>query len=115
MKVRIESGSGVVMDNVEKASGFWDRLMGLMGRNIGPEYEGMILINCGSIHTFFMRSVIDAVYLSKDYTVIGYETIKPWRIGKLIRGTKHVIELPEGSNKFAIGEKIEIYDYSGER
>lgn len=110
MRVRIESGSGKVMDNVEKASGFWDRLMGLMGRNIGPEYEGMILINCGSIHTFFMRSVIDAVYLSKDYTVIGYETIKPWRIGKLIRGTKHVIELPEGANRFEIGEKIEIHD-----
>ena len=110
MRVRIESGSGIVMKNVEKADGFSDRLMGLMGRHIGPEYEGMILINCGSIHTFFMRSVIDAVYLSKDYTVIGYETIKPWRIGKLIRGTKHVIELPEGANRFEIGEKIEIHD-----
>ena len=115
MRVRIESGSGIVMKNVEKADGFSDRLMGLMGRHIGPEYEGMILINCGSIHTFFMKSVIDAVYLSKGYEVIGFETIRPWRIGKLIRGTKHVIEMPEGSNKFAVGEKIEIYDYSGER
>ena len=115
MRVRLISKNGIIMDDVEKADRFWNRLMGLMGRNIGPEYEGMILINCGSIHTFFMRSFIDAVYLSKDYTVIGYETIKPWRIGKLVRGTKHVIELPEGSNKLAIGEKIEIYDYSGER
>ena len=110
MRVRLISKNGIIMDDVEKADGFWNRLMGLMGRNIGPEYEGMILINCGSIHTFFMRSVIDAVYLSKDYTVIGYETIKPWRIGKLIRGTKHVIELPEGANRFEIGEKIEIHD-----
>ena len=110
MRVRLISKNGIMMDDVEKADRFWDRLMGLMGRSIGPEYEGMILINCGSIHTFFMRSVIDAVYLSRDFEVLGFETIKPWRIGRIIRGTKHVIEIPQKTCRFEIGDVIAVHD-----
>ena len=46
---------------------------------------------------FSLRMPIDAIYLSKNLTVLGKETIKPWRIGKWFSGTKYTLELGTGA------------------
>ena len=51
----------------------------------------------GSIHMFFMRFAIDAVFCTRDLEVIDVvRGLRPWKIAAR-RGAKVVIELAEGA------------------
>jgi uncharacterized membrane protein (UPF0127 family) len=81
-----------------------------MGKKRLEKGEGLLLENCASVHCFFMRMPIDAVYLSKDLTVLGVETLRPWRIGRWFRGTKHVLELEAGqAADVTVGTSVSLY------
>jgi uncharacterized membrane protein (UPF0127 family) len=71
-------------------------MKGLLGRSELPEEEGILLRPCSSIHMFFMRFPIDAVFLDRDLRVLRVAAeLAPWRLaGK--RGAKMVLELPAG-------------------
>jgi len=72
-------------------------MRGLLGRDHLSEGEGMVFRPAGSIHMFFMRFPIDAVFCDKDLRVVGVERdLKPWRTAAR-KGAKVVIELPAGS------------------
>ena len=104
----ISCGSRVIADKVKIADSFLSRFIGLMGRKSLDEGEGLLLLKCSSIHCFFMKIPIDAVYLSGDMKVLYKETIRPWRIGKIVRGARHVLELAVGKAGIDIGEIIDI-------
>lgn len=108
--IRIISKDGKFIDNIEVASSFLTRFWGLMGKSFSDDYPGLLLMNCSSIHTFFMKKNIDAIYLSKDFKVLEIETILPWRIGKIVRGAKHILELPEKKCSFQKGDFL-VLDY----
>lgn len=93
--MKIVCGDHVLADKVKPADSFFKRFMGLMGKKVLEKGEGLLL-NTASIHCFFMKITIDAVYISKNMTVLGKETIKPWRVGKWFNGTKYILELKEG-------------------
>ena len=98
----------ILADNVALADSFIKRLIGLMGRKCLTDGEGLLL-NCSSVHCFFMKFPIDVVYISKDMTVLGTQTLKPWRIGKWIAGTKYVLELRAGASSPVVsGTKISL-------
>lgn len=85
------------------------RLKGLLGRSGLERGEGLLLRPASSIHTFFMRFPIDAVFLDRDLVVLSVSShLKPWRTaGK--RGAKAVLELPAGEAERAglqPGEKL---------
>ncbi len=43
-----------------------------------------------------MRYPLDVVFLdSQNRVVFLYESIKPWRIGRIVKGAKAAVELPE--------------------
>jgi hypothetical protein len=106
--MKVYCNDEIIVNEVKIADTFKTRLIGLMGRD-NLQDEGLLLINCSSIHCFFMKITIDAVYLSKDMTVLYKETIKPWRIGKFIKGTRHILEIPENASaRIKIGETIEL-------
>ena len=72
------------------------RMRGLLGHSSLPEGEGILLRPAGSIHTFFMRFAIDAVFLDRDLVVVGIEpSLGPWRTASR-RGAKAVVELASG-------------------
>jgi uncharacterized protein len=99
-RVRIENSSRgtVVAANVEMADGFISRFMGLMGRRDWPASDGMVIEPCSSIHCFFMRMPIDVAFVDRDWRVLKtVDSLKPWRLGPMIRKTRRVIELPAGS------------------
>lgn len=108
--IRIASKNGKYIDDIEVASSFLTRFLGLMGKDFSNDYPGLLLMNCSSIHTCFMKKNIDAIYLSKNFEVLEIETILPWRIGKLVRGTKHILELPENKCSFKKGDFL-VLDY----
>jgi uncharacterized membrane protein (UPF0127 family) len=86
----------LLADQVEAAETFLQRLMGLIGKKSLAKGQGLLLMNCSSVHCFFMRFPIDVVYLDKDMKVLCVETIRPWHIGSFIKKTKHILELPAG-------------------
>jgi uncharacterized membrane protein (UPF0127 family) len=99
--------NSVIVKNVIKADDFISRLVGLLNKSYLDYDEGLLLMNCKSIHCFFMKFTIDAVYLSKDMEVLYKETVKPWKICKIVKNCEHVLELHEGAAKnISVGDII---------
>jgi uncharacterized membrane protein (UPF0127 family) len=87
-----------VASAVAVADGLWSRFVGLMGRPELPAGEGLCIRPCSSIHMFFMRFPIDAVFVDRDGRVLRiYRELRPWRITGIVRRAKAVLELPAGS------------------
>lgn len=81
-----------------RAAGFLERGRGLMMAPPLPEGGGLVLDPCNSIHMFFMRYPLDVLFLDKDGNVVFlYFSIKPWRVGRIVRGAKVAVELPAGT------------------
>ena len=85
------------------------RMRGLLGRSGLPAGEGILLRPAGSIHTFFMRFAIDAIFLDRDLVVVGIEpSLAPWRTASR-RGAKVVVELASGECErrgVAVGDRL---------
>lgn len=100
----------VLANNIKSANSFLKKLIGLIGKRHLEKNEGLMLFNWSSIHGLFMNFEMDVVYLSKDMQVIGIETLKPWKVGKIFKDTKHVLQLPAGSTigKIVVGDFLSI-------
>ena len=90
------AGDAIELDGiaVRVAEGFGQRLRGLMFSASLPPRQALLLTDCASVHTCFMRFPIDLVYLDKRGVVTQLVSgLKPWRasIGK--RGSVHALEL----------------------
>ena len=100
---------GRVADNA------WTRLVGLLGSAGLAPGEGLLIVPCSSIHMFFMRFPIDAVYLNRDLEVVGLDAdLKPWRIGRFYRGARYVLELPAGAiaeSATEVGDQVAVEGY----
>lgn len=87
------------------------RMRGLLGRSSLAADEGILLRPAGSIHTFFMRFAIDAVFLDRELVVVGIEPeLRPWRTSGR-RGTKSVVELAAGEcarRGLAVGDRLAL-------
>jgi uncharacterized membrane protein (UPF0127 family) len=80
---------------VTLAHSFFQRLAGLMGK-ASPPAGGLLLSPCSSIHTFFMRFAIDAVFLDSENKVIKLVSdLHPWRIA-VVPKAHRTLELPTG-------------------
>jgi uncharacterized protein len=72
------------------------RLRGLLGRAELGHGEGLLLRPAASIHMWFMRFAIDAVFLDGENRVLKIaEHLRPWQVAGC-RGSKAVIELAAG-------------------
>ncbi len=87
---------------INKADSFFSRFRGLMLKKSLAEGEGLLLMDCPAIHCCFMRFPIDVVYLDVSIKVLFKETVKPWRLGKGVKGAKNVLELSAGAAKSVI-------------
>ena len=86
----------VVCERCRVADNALTQMRGLLGRRSLEPGEGLLLRPAGSIHMFFMRFAIDAVFLSRDGEVLKVAAdVRPWRMAGT-RGAKAVIELPAG-------------------
>lgn len=72
-------------------------MRGLLGRASLAHDEGMLFRPAGSIHMFFMRFPIDALFCDRDLRVLKVvPELAPWRTAGA-RGAKVVIELAAGA------------------
>ena len=85
------------------------RMRGLLGRRSLPSGQGILLRPAASIHTFFMRFSIDAVFLDDELKVVWIEPdLRPWRAAGR-RGARAVLELPAGEcarRGLSVGDSI---------
>jgi uncharacterized protein len=89
-------GPGVVCTRCEVADTFLTRLKGLLGRRGFAPGEGLLIRPASSIHMFFMRFAIDAVFLDRELRVLLIRpNLAPWRIAGA-RGARSVLELAAG-------------------
>ena len=91
------------------ANNFKDKLIGLMfKRNIN---YSLLINNCKSIHTFFMKENIDVLLLDKNNKILDIKrNIPPNKI--LIFKTKkrtNILEMPNNSSiKYKINDNIKL-------
>jgi uncharacterized membrane protein (UPF0127 family) len=98
LRVTNPSKGTILADRAEEATGFFPRFLGLMGRKELPMGAGLHIRPCNSIHTFFMRIAIDALFLSEDGTIVKlHHALPPWRATGIYFSAKSVLELPAGT------------------
>lgn len=102
----------VLADRALEARSFFARFKGLMGRKDFPFGEGLWIIPCNSIHTFFMRLPIDVLFLDSGLTVVkAFPALRPWRATSVYFKAKSVLELPAGvlhGSDTQSGDRLEI-------
>ena len=91
-----KADGSVICARCEVADSPLKRMRGLLGRASLDAQEGMLFRPAGSIHMFFMRFPIDAVFLDRELRVLKVASdLKPWRTAAK-RGAKQVLEIAAG-------------------
>ena len=102
----------VIVSRGKVADNFWTRFKGLIGSPPLEEGEGLLIVPSSSIHTHFMSFTIDVLYIDKTQQVLAMdENMKPWRMGRIHRGGRFVLELPAGTiaaTQTQVGDQLVI-------
>lgn len=102
----------ILAQKAEIADTTLKRFKGLLGRTGLGESEGIVIVPCSSIHTFFMRFNIDVVFLdSQNRVVVMANSLPPWRLFSSFFKGKLVIELPTGTlvkTRTTLNDQIEL-------
>jgi uncharacterized protein len=97
--------------NLEVAGSGKRRRKGLLGRDGLAPGEGLWIVPCESVHTFFMRFPIDLVYLDNEHRVRKVRNaVGAWRLSMCIFAHS-VIELAAGTvreTETRRGDQLEI-------
>lgn len=112
MKVVNLTQNALLSDKAAIAEDFFSRLKGLLGRDGLASGEALVITHSRSIHMFFMKFSIDAVFVDKNKVVVGLaEKIKPFQMSPIFFKAQDVIELPEGKireTKTRLGDQIAL-------
>ncbi len=88
----------VLGQNITRADTLCKRLVGLLSHTQLANGEGLWIIPCNSIHSIGMRFAFDALFLDHDLRVVHLiESMRPWRLSRMIWKAKSVLELPAGT------------------
>lgn len=105
MKIQISYKDKVLSNDILIAESILDRMIGLMFKKEMAGYEGLLIMPCRSIHTFFMRYSLDIVFLSSDNRIIKIiRDLKPWRLTWIYIRAIKTLELPAGKFPLEISE-----------
>ena len=83
----------------------------MLGRDSLEPEEGLWIVPCPMIHTFFMRFAIDVVFLDRGLRVVRVlEGFKPWRMSPWVWRAHSVLELPGGFLRGSVdaGDELEM-------
>lgn len=107
----------VLATDLEVASSGKRRRKGLLGRDSLSPGEGLWIIPCESVHTFFMRFPIDLVYLDRKNRIRKVKNgVAAWRLSACFLAHS-VLELPAGTVRRTDtqrGDKVEFTPHTSE-
>lgn len=90
------SPTGQPQLHIRRADRFSSRLRGLLFSPLLKPGEGLLIVPCDSVHTFFMRAPIDVVFLDragKIRRIVPH--LAPWRTAASL-GAYQTLELAAG-------------------
>jgi hypothetical protein len=98
LRVKNVTKDKLLADRAERAISFFERFKGLMGRPSLGFGEGLHILKCNSIHTFFMRIPIDVAFLDDAGVIVKQvSALPPWRATSIYRQARTAMELPAGT------------------
>ena len=105
----------ILLDRVAVSGAFEQKnAKGLLGRSGLEPGEGLLLSDpFGTIHMFFMKFAIDAVFLTRDLEVVKIAAhLQPWRVAHSNRG-RRILELGAGEAErlgIGVGDRLVLVD-----
>jgi uncharacterized protein len=97
--------------SIEIADTSAKRRVGLLKHTGLARGEGLWIVPCESVHTFFMKFPIDLVYVDRKHMVRKVRhAVPPWRLSACL-AAHSIIELPAGvasETATAAGDQLEI-------
>ena len=109
--VRNRTRKTVLAQAADVADSSAKRRTGLLKHERLEPGEGLWIVPCESVHTFFMKFPIDLVYLDKRRKVKKVRHAVPaWRLSACL-SAHSVLELPAGTVKqtgTAVGDELEV-------
>ena len=113
-KLRNKRNNQLIAENVILANSFAQRSKGLLGKKSFEKENTLWIQRCQSIHTFFMKFPLDAVFVDKDLKVTNILfNLKPWRVTPYYFKAKSVFEFAAGTidkDKITIGDQLYVGD-----
>lgn len=98
---RLRMGGELISARLSVADTMWLRMKGLLGKAGLERDEALWITPCKSIHMFFMRFPIDAVFLDANLQVVRvYDDLRPWSMARGGKFADTVLELPAGTAAF---------------
>ena len=98
---------------VRVAKSILERAIGLLATPSLAAGEGLWISPCKSIHTFFMKYPIDAIFLDAEGRILDQKTFRPWRLSGWCAKSKGVLEFSAGTTARTgtrVGDQIEMKD-----
>ncbi len=109
--MRNETRQTVLAESAELADTSAKRRIGLLKHERLEPGQGLWIVPCESVHTFFMKFPIDLVYLDKRRKVRKVRSAVPaWRLSACL-SAHSVLELPAGTVErtgTAVGDELEV-------
>lgn len=81
MRLKNLTQDQILAEHVVTATSFVQRSVGLLGKKEWASHKTLWIHRCNSIHTFFMKFAIDAVFVDKNLKVTKiYRNLGPGRV-----------------------------------
>ena len=95
--VENQTRGSVLAENVILADTPQSRRIGLLSRSGLNNGEGLWIIPCQAVHTFWMKFSIDVLFLDHKLKVKRlYRQLPPFRLTRFVWGTRSVLEVAAG-------------------
>jgi uncharacterized membrane protein (UPF0127 family) len=110
MRITNRTRDTLLGTRVTRAASFLSRLRGYIGRAEPMPGEGILLVGCNSVHTWWMSFDLDVLFLDQRGKVLNLiRSLPPWRWIKRTKGATYVLEVPVGtidSSQTQVGDEL---------
>ncbi|SHM42539.1 hypothetical protein SAMN05660826_00983 [Caldanaerovirga acetigignens] len=101
----------ILAEKVDSVTGI-RRFIGLIGRKHLASGDGLLLMPCQGVHTYFMRFYIDAVYLDENGRVVRVvNDMPPYTLGPVLKRARAVLELAAGTCRKTGTEEGDLVEF----
>ena len=112
--VRNQTRNTILADAAEVADTSAKRRVGLLKHDHLEPGQGLWIVPCESVHSFFMKFAIDLVYLDRKKKVRKVRhSMAPWRLSACL-AAHSILELPAGAvaaSGTQKGDQLEIIEH----
>ena len=114
MKIINKKNNKIVIENLLIANNPISRIIGLLFKKRLNESEGLLILPCKSIHSYFMQFNFDAVFLDKENKIVHLiKNMPSWKVSPFVLSAHSVLELPAGIidvNELELNDILEIIE-----